>query len=107
MVPGAPYAEDTEIRMRMRYAVLSGLSRVGFIPEDPEHIEFIKINTSDNIALSNIMPLEWLTHTEKKGGDSVLVLWINDNFFQKSPLSYLSNLAEYLELPKVLNQKRR
>ena len=47
MVPGAPYAEDTEIRMRMRYAVLSGLSRVGFIPEDPEHIEFIQINTSD------------------------------------------------------------
>ena len=31
MVPGAPYAEDTEMRMRLRYAVLSGLNMVGFI----------------------------------------------------------------------------
>ena len=103
MVPGAPYAEDTEMRMRLRYAVLSGLNRVGFIPEDPWHIGFIRITPSENITLSNIMPFEWLTHTIKKK-DSVLVLWLNNNFFEKSPLSYLSSLAEYLEVLKIGEQ---
>jgi hypothetical protein len=103
MVPGAPYAEDTEVRMRLRYAVLSGLSRVGFIPEDPEHIGFIQVDTFKNITLSNIMPFEWLIHTEKEK-NSVLVLWINDNFFEMSPLVYLSSLAEYLGLPRGVRQ---
>ena len=103
MVPGAPYAEDAEIRMRLRYAVLSGLSRVGFIPDDPEHIEYVKIAPSKGIALSNIMPFEWLTHTEKEK-DSVLILWINDNFFGNSPLLYLQNLACYFEFPPFAEQ---
>lgn len=103
MVPGAPYAEDMEVRMRYRYAVLSGLSRLEFIPEDSEHIGFVKLETSENITLSNIMPFEWLMHT-KKEKVSVLVLWINDNLFENSPLLYLSRLAEYLQLRKVGNQ---
>jgi hypothetical protein len=105
MVPGAPYAEDTEIRMRLRYAVLSGLSRVGFTPEDPEHIGFIQVDSSTNITLSNIMPFEWLTHMEKEM-NPVLVFWINDNVFEKSPLSYLSNLSEYLDIPKGVSEGR-
>jgi hypothetical protein len=106
MVPGAPYAEDTEIRMRLRYATLSGLGRVGFIPDDAEHIGFIQITPSKNITLSSIMPFEWLTYTEDgKEKDSVLVVWINDNVFQKTPLLKLARLAEYLEPPKILKRR--
>lgn len=45
MVFGGPYAEDTEWRMRSRYAALSGLGRLGFAPEDAKHIEFIRYET--------------------------------------------------------------
>jgi ABC-type transport system involved in multi-copper enzyme maturation permease subunit len=106
MVPGAPYAEDTEMRMRLRYATLSGLGRVGFIPDDAEHVGFIKIAPAPKITLSNIMPFEWLTYTEDgKEIDSVLVVWINDSIFQKTPLLKLARLAGYLEPPKILKRR--
>jgi hypothetical protein len=39
-VPGAPYPEDAERRRRTRYAVLAGLERAGFVPEDMRHIGY-------------------------------------------------------------------
>ncbi len=39
-VPGAPYPEDVERRRRTRYAVLAGLERAGFVPEDRRHIGY-------------------------------------------------------------------
>ncbi|HYL19698.1 MAG TPA: hypothetical protein VEV20_13540 [Burkholderiales bacterium] len=47
MVPKAPYAEPAERRRRIRYAVLSGLSRAGLVPEDQEHISFFTHYTVD------------------------------------------------------------
>jgi hypothetical protein len=103
---GAPYAEETEMRIRSRYAVLSGLRRSGFVPEDPEHVDFITVaagadKNPGKVSLSNIMPFEWLTKPErdsKSRNDSVLVLWINDDVFQEMPLDKLARLAECLEL---------
>jgi hypothetical protein len=71
MVFGGPYADETESRIRQRYAVLSGLRRLGFVPEDPEHIGFIRIQTNDKspedqILLENILPFEWLHKEGKK-----------------------------------------
>jgi hypothetical protein len=39
-VPGGPYAEDVEQRRRTRYAVLAGLHRAGYVPEDRRHIRY-------------------------------------------------------------------
>jgi hypothetical protein len=39
-VSGAPYPEDVERRRRTRYAVLAGLERAGFAPEDRRHIGY-------------------------------------------------------------------
>lgn len=38
---GGPYAEDREMRLRTRYAVLSALGALGFDPEDPSHIGYV------------------------------------------------------------------
>jgi hypothetical protein len=38
---GGPYAEDREKRLRTRYAVLSALGVLGFVPEDPSHIGYV------------------------------------------------------------------
>lgn len=103
MVSGNRFAEDAEQRTRYRYAVLSGLRRLGFIPEDPEHIEYVEVATSAGgrtgvVSLSDIMPYEWLRHSD--GKDSVLLLWINDDVFRENPLVKLDRLAEWSGLPR-------
>ena len=100
MVPGAPYVEDGEKRMRYRYAVLSGLGRLGYVPEDPEHIEFIKIQDggkSQSPSMLGVMPLERLVRS-RTGGERnrILVLWMNDGLFQKEPLKKIDQLGKYL-----------
>ncbi len=101
MVTGGPYAEDTEMRIRQRYAVLSGLRRLGFVPVDSMHIDFITVGAREkengNFSLSSVMPFEWFAR-ERKENDSVLLLWINDDVFQEAPLARLGRLAGYLGL---------
>jgi hypothetical protein len=38
MIPGSPYSEPQESRIRSRFAVVSALGEQGYVPEDPEHI---------------------------------------------------------------------
>jgi hypothetical protein len=96
MVFGAPYAEETEFRRRWRYAVLSGIDESGYVPEDSEHIDFIRIEAgNDDISMANILPFEWL---KNETGDSVLVLWINENVFCDHPLTRFDKLIGDLEL---------
>ncbi|MHB8069389.1 MAG: hypothetical protein ACYDIC_15975 [Desulfobaccales bacterium] len=109
MVFGGPYAEDMESRIRHRYAILSGLGRLGFVPEDPEHIQFLLIKKEDqqeNVAkqkeekydekptLQNILPFEWLSNKN----DYVMILWINNDadVFRDQPFSKLICLFNYL-----------
>jgi hypothetical protein len=104
MVSGGPYFEDTESRMRYRYALLSGLKRVGFVSEDAQHVEFITVGSPDRkITLSNIMPIEWL-ESEKEKRESVLVLWINEDVFDGTPLSKLACVADYVKSAKELSK---
>lgn len=42
-LPGGPYAEDGEKRLRIRAAVLAGLNAAGFAPEDSEHLGAIRV----------------------------------------------------------------
>lgn len=41
MVPGGPYAEDKERRLRSRYAVISALAEHDYASTDPEHIDYL------------------------------------------------------------------
>ncbi|MFZ4780047.1 MAG: hypothetical protein ACOYM3_32225, partial [Terrimicrobiaceae bacterium] len=118
MVQGAPYAEETERRIRDRYAVLAGLRRAGYVPVDPEHIEYLKIDAGRNgpgssskagAALTNIMPYEWQRCIGKgpgKKNDFVALIWINDAVFQEKPLTRLAGLADYLARPLTATTAR-
>ncbi len=108
MVFGSPYAEETEARIRMRVAVLSALRRLGYVPEDAEHLNFLRLQTTDKsstspIVLSNILPYEWLEKSFGQQHDKVLLLWLNDDSFQPQPLARLNCLINYLQSadPKV------
>jgi hypothetical protein len=110
MVYGGPFAEETEVRMRHRYAALSALGRLGFVPEDPARIDYIPVVPIDfsgsvKISLSNIMPFEWLKYKGKlKDGknDAVLLLWLNNDLFKERPLFALANLVQRLGLSDKL-----
>ena len=43
ILPGGPYPENAEMRLRVRDAILSGVSVAQYIPEDTEHIGYIDI----------------------------------------------------------------
>lgn len=105
MVFGALYAEETEDRLRRRYAVLTGLGKKDYVPDDPEHIDYIRLDYGGGgISMTNIMPFEWFTKSsgmdDENGRDSVLVLWLNDDIFSGKPLAKLASLADRLELKK-------
>ena len=107
MVPGGSYSEDTEGRLRFRYALLSGLNRVGFSSDDDTHVEFIRLGSKDTtITLSTIVPVEWLEQGEwvlggngtmERENDYVLVLWINEDTFGGDPLPKLGRFFAYLK----------
>lgn len=112
MVPGGPYAEDAERRLRSRYAVVSGLANSGYVPEDAEHIGYLEFsrechnafthNVGNKVKLCDwpaYVPYEWFAPTtsivrqdEKKSG-RVLVLWLdNDSLSRDKPLNMLGRL---------------
>jgi hypothetical protein len=43
LVPGGPYAEDGEARLRLRYAVVSALDVAKYVPDDEEHIGYVNM----------------------------------------------------------------
>jgi hypothetical protein len=99
MVPGGLFAEQTETRMRSRYAVLSSLGRLGFVPEDAEHMEYLSLisnkdSESGKLTMSNILPFEWFEHGQNNS--LVLLLWLNEDIFQYQPLINLQILLKKL-----------
>jgi hypothetical protein len=102
MVFGNRYAEETEFRIRQRVAVLSALGRLGYVPEDAEHLSFLKLYTANKpspkeIQLINLLPYEWLTKDTGQFKKKVLLLWLNDDSFQPTPLAKLSCLFNYIK----------
>jgi hypothetical protein len=57
MVPGGPYAEDGEMRLRYRNAVVNGLARSGYEPTDSEHINYFKCNWPTDRLVLTALPL--------------------------------------------------
>ncbi|HET7537905.1 MAG TPA: hypothetical protein VFJ90_15705, partial [Candidatus Didemnitutus sp.] len=43
MLPGGQYSEDRESRIRARYAINSGLGRMGYVHEDADHVGSISV----------------------------------------------------------------
>ena len=77
MVFGSRYAEETEFRIRQRVAVLSALGRLGYVPNDAEHLNFLRLYTSHKpaakeIELSNILPYEWLENKSATADENSL-----------------------------------
>lgn len=121
MVSSGPYPDNSEMRLRSRYAVVSGLSRLGFVPEDSQHIEAFSYgygrdfdqNRSEDapVSMRNLVPYEYF---KRKGNDGnkqnreerderVLLLWLSEEALQGKPLQLLDALYREHILPYCQN----
>jgi hypothetical protein len=136
MVPGASYSGYAELRRQSRYAVLSGLSEMGFVPEDPEHLgyftpdagllaklyadpntrlkstpQFFAFEMFDQAALlaSDERAVKANTTTAADGGSGqqILLLWLDKDIFWDDTVGRLNALFTYLFVPDARSNARR
>lgn len=73
LVPGGGWVGASETRRRQRYALLAAINAQGYVPDDPEHIAYVK-DELDGMQL--IFPYEWFSHSQD--GRKVLLLWVDE-----------------------------
>ncbi len=93
---GGPYAEDKETRVRDRYAIASALGVACYVPEEEEHLLYVKRTIAGK---EHRIPYEWYRARKtrdcfdgKGHAQAVLVLWITSEILQKPPLDSLEHL---------------
>lgn len=112
MIPGGPYAEDNEGRLRTREAVVSGLAVSGYVPDSGEHIGYLVLpppssatnNPVPPVLLPvDVVPYEWFhprygnsTLTDPKGFERILIIWERDDLPGRTTLDTLQALAKDL-----------
>jgi hypothetical protein len=108
MVFGGPYGEYSEVRRRTRHAVISGLLRSSYAPQDEDHIGYVRLAGEASSRL--LVPFEWyqrkasdlLPHNRRlleRCGDEerVLVLWLDEDNFFDEPIAKLKKLLVELD----------
>lgn len=99
---GGPYAEDKETRVRDRYAIASALGVACYVPEEEEHLLYVKWAVAGK---DHRIPYEWYRarktrncseNIDKDRAQAVLVLWVTSEILQKPPLDRLKHLVESL-----------
>jgi hypothetical protein len=100
-------AESRETRIRIRFAVASGLGAYGLRPEDPLHLLVTTFNAVSGESTSGVKlestsakltPMEWFTPSslprdQKSSFDAVLVVWVKAQSLIPDPLGVLRSLA--------------
>jgi len=94
MVFGGPYAEEAEMRTRYRYAALSALGRLNYVPIDELHIGRLDNPLEEGVG-PRVIPYEWFEPATDQA-QKILVLWLNDDRFFPEPLTRLRKLIDKL-----------
>jgi len=102
IVSGGNYPESEENRRRVRYAVVSGLIRSGYSPEQAGHIGYVidpqRADAADGSAhprhrRQQVYPYEWYRQSGDDGAttQSLLVVWINEGLLGDRPITTFAN----------------
>ena len=90
-LPGGPYQEAAEQRMRWRYAVLSALANQDGVPQDEQHIGYF-YPSSDTI-LQKKVPFEWWSLAKTKDKNKkILLLWLDESNLFITPVAKIREL---------------
>ncbi|MDB6145136.1 MAG: rane protein [Pseudomonas sp.] len=108
LVEGGPYAEEVELRRRIRYAILAGFKNSHMVPQDEQHIHCLAL------------PNPWITESKDKvqipyeifdgnsfdpptdidghivTGARTILFWVKQDHLEQSPLARLTTLREAL-----------
>jgi hypothetical protein len=120
MLVATPFPDDAELRRRVRYAIVSGLSSAGFVPKDAERMQFVswcpdaieRHGTATKVDSTSCedrpgvrLPYEWFEKTEASDSSDpgntakqakktiALVLWLREENFYKYPIDLLHQLS--------------
>lgn len=109
LIPGAPYFEQQEHRMRTRYAILSALGAQGFSPSRGDSISYFGAcllppgvegsppsrDCSAEKGIELAVPFEWFRKENAAQGDPfgrVLLLWADESRLGEDPLGSLHQI---------------
>ncbi|MGR8931828.1 MAG: hypothetical protein ACU836_14420 [Gammaproteobacteria bacterium] len=87
-VPGGPYQDAAEQRMRWRYAVLSALANRDIFPLDQQRIGYFE--PSPDIVPQKRVPFEWWSLLEAH--QKVLLLWVDEEGLLGTPARKINAL---------------
>jgi hypothetical protein len=107
MINDGQSAEDCEVRLRTRYALLTGLRASGMSPIDAEHIQYVEVpQDSAGSGVSFVaLPLEQFEPETLCSGyakdpnrpQRVLVVWLPENAFAEKPLQRIIGLLTAID----------
>ena len=107
---GGPYVENTESRIRDRYAIGTALGVACYVPEDEGHLSFVEWEPQGAVGG---LPYEWyrLRKTRVCGevgshASSVLVVWLPDESLSRGLLTTLTSLSQALVCQESQQKKR-
>lgn len=118
LVQGGPYADEVEMRRRIRYAILAGFKNSHMVPDDEQHIRCLKLRNDmssiqgtsalDTLGDSTTAEIPYETFVanpfdppmtlDKKERPSArtFLLWVKQDSLGPSPLKQLENLRQTL-----------
>lgn len=120
MIRGEPYADDTESRKRITYAVFSALETCGYELNYPERLSYVKATVWADLGdlgwapVEMVVPVKAFRRADVPGAASpnhegpagVLVLWINERQLGNRPLDAIGQVLEGL-LGSVLGELKK
>ncbi|HEY4309677.1 MAG TPA: hypothetical protein VGN12_09530 [Pirellulales bacterium] len=122
LVPGGPYADDGEARMRTRYAIQMGLARAGYELAFPMQMSYVDVPVTVDIddvpvqvcAKRFRVPVKifsFRSESKKDKGknqpDFVVVLWINEDEAGSRLLNVVDQVVAALFRPKRRSESVR
>jgi hypothetical protein len=102
MVSNAPYSDGEEQRRRVRYAVQAAMNVSQFTPENAQHVGYFRFGADAEQLLVPFELFKRKNSTEMHNDYRVMVLWLEDEWFQQdlgsgpTPLTRTQSLAQGL-----------
>ena len=113
LVPGSPYGEDAETRIRTRYAVLAALANCGYNLELNDRMSYVKVNVQTTFKVLDKAPqaaspltIPTKLYRPRAGEDvereygGVLVGWLNESQLGDRPLDVILQIYHQLFSPE-------
>ena len=102
MVPGGPYADMAERRMRSRYALIAALASEGYTPDEPEYIRVWRSPAGRCILPDTCVvrdaPYEWFSVGESGSHHpKILVMWFRDEELADWPIAKTAAIAHLMD----------